>query len=48
MGEGLFVLLKRGLGRVGGYDFKGGEGERRSLCGERDRVGDERTGWEGG
>ena len=48
MGEVLGVLLKRGLGESGGYDFKGGGGERQILCGEGDRVGYGRTGWEGG
>ena len=40
MGEGPDVLLNRGLGGSGGYDFKGSGGERQSLCGEGDRVGD--------
>ena len=34
MGEGPCVPLKRGLGGVEGYDFKGGGREQRSLCGE--------------
>ena len=40
MGEGPGVLLKRVFGEAGGYDFGGGGGERRSLYGEGDRVGD--------
>ena len=48
MGEGPGVILERELGGVGGYDFEGSGGERRSLCVEGDRVGDQRIGWEGG
>ena len=48
MGEGPCVLPERELGGAGGYDFKGGGGERRSLCGEVFRFGDGIIGWEGG
>ena len=34
MGEGPGVLPRRGLGGAVGYEFEGGGGERRSLCGE--------------
>ena len=36
MGEVPGVILKRGLGVAGGYDFEGGGGERQSMCGEYD------------
>ena len=45
MGEGPGVLLERGLGGAGGYDFQGDGGGRWSLCGEGYRVGYGRTRW---
>ena len=45
MGEGSGVIPERGLGGEGGYDFKGGGREQRSLCGEWDRIGDGRIWW---
>ena len=46
--EGPVVIMKRILRVLGGYYFKGGGEERRILCGEGNRVGDGRIGWEGG
>ena len=45
MGEDPCVLMKRALGGAGEYNFEGGGGERRSLCGERVIVGGVITGW---
>ena len=48
MGEVPCDLLKRVSGGAGGYDFEVSDVERRSMCGEGDRFGDSRTGWEVG
>ena len=45
MGGVTCVISKQVLGGAGGYDFKGGGREQRSLCGEGGRVGDGLTGW---
>ena len=44
-GEAPGVLLERGLGKVGGYDFEGGGGELWSLCEEVGRYLYGRTVW---
>ena len=47
MEEAQDVLLKKVLGEAGRYEFKGGDGDWKSLCWEEDRVGYGWTGWEG-